>query len=471
MTTDAVLEQVPIAKIKAAPDNPRRQLGDVSELAESMKIAGVVQPIIVCERDGGYLVVAGARRLAAATMAGFKDVPVIVKEYDEQARVLAMAVENLQREDLSPTEEAGAYQRLLEELKTSQRELSSLVGKTQSHISKRLALLELPKHVQTKVDSGGITIPDALELSKLAEHPERVKAVLAGPNFQRLEVRVRHQLDELAIEKKIAKLEEEMESKGLATTRVRNAWALPKGVCVLKGGTGYTHLALQITAKQHETEPCHAIAIGDDGLGFPVCTNRKNHPKLKTKEEADRATARAQRGSATTPRRSRVRRETPQEKAMAAARDRRLAFVGKLVAKKPPKEALQFLLTYVVESALDYGLDEAMRARALISLGLIDPPEDGSTILPDGIDVVTLIREFAQRGDAELQRASLALAAAQLEDGYGDAENFMRHGATSRTGYPSTRAYLEFLRAAGDELGDLENKRLTEASAVPAKEA
>jgi ParB/RepB/Spo0J family partition protein len=447
MMTETV-EQVPISKIKAAPDNPRKDVGDISELAESMKSAGILQPIVVCERDGGYLVVYGARRLAAAALAGFKEVPVIVRDYDEPTRLIAMSIENLQREDLSPTEEAGAYQRLLDELKTSQRMLSSVVGKTQSHISKRLALLALPKDVQAKVDSGGITIPAALELAKLAEYPERLKAALNGPAYYDLDVRVRMELEAVEQEKAIVKLEQEMESKGLATVRVTNEYQLPKGVHRLKGGNAYDPHALQITPKQHETEPCHAIAITKKGLGFPVCTDRKQHPKVKTKQEADRGSSG---GSGTA---FRQPRETAEQKKLKQARERRLAFVAGLVAKKPPKEALTLALRYFVLEQLVAFEGDVCLDRAVIWLGLVDVPEDGSTLLPDDVDVDALVTEFIAQGEAQLHRAAVALAAAAIDsDGYNGVDAHLS-GSALRGESLAVSAYLEFLRSQGCELDE-----------------
>lgn len=457
---EQTVEQVPIGKVKPAKDNPRRKIGDVAEMAMSMRELGVIEPILATRNNGSYEVVAGARRLAAAELAGLDTVPVIVREFTPQERLLAMTIENLQREDLTAVEEANAYQRLLDELQISQRDLANRVGKTQSHISKRIGLLALPKDVQAKVDSGGITIADAVELGKLADHPAQLKKALEGPNYQSLDVRISHELHAIEREKKIVKLEEEMESNGLATVRVANEWNLPKGLHRLKGGNSGDLHALQLTAKQHEAEPCHAIAIDQHGLGFPVCTNRKNHPKIKTKQEADRGTSR----TANRPGGFRQPKETPAEKKLKQARERRLAFVGELVKKKPAKDAIQFILTWALEDAFIMFEGDPALDRVAIWLGLaqpLDDPESGSTRLADDVNPELLIREFAHRGEAELHRAALATVAAGTDAGYqmdillAGRQNSQYHGAE--------RAYLEFLRSQGDTLTDLELKHLDEA--------
>lgn len=455
MIAQETVEQVPIGKVKPAPDNVRDTIGDVSELAMSIKDGGIQQPLVAVQRNGHFEVVFGHRRLAAAELAGADTVPVIVREYSEPDRVLAMATENLQRENLTPLEEARAYKRLLEICNCSQRDLAPRIGKTQSHISKRLALLELPKDVQTKVDSGGITIADAVELAKLAGHPKRLKHALESAPWQDVATRVRVELDDLAREEKVRTIAEEIESNGMASLIVKNEWQLPKGVHRLKGGSHYDAHALEITAAKHETHDCHAIAITHAGLKFPVCTNRKNHPAVKTQQEKNAAGNGARRTPV----------ETPKQKQLNAARARRLEFAGRLIAKKPPKEAINLLLLDRIEFALeDYGaLDDADYARVGVWLGLFELAEEGVLDVPDGLDVVALIKEFANRGEAELQRAALALFVAELEAGYSDVTSYIggRHSGYRAS---TTWGYLKLLQAQGDALGPDETKALEQAA-------
>jgi ParB/RepB/Spo0J family partition protein len=457
MVVEGQVKQVPIKQVTPAPDNIRESVGDVVELSTSIAESGLVQPLIVRPlANGNFEVVAGARRLAAAELAGLDEIPVIVRDYTEEQRLVAMAVENLQREDLTPLEEARAYKRILELTGASQRDLAPRIGKTQPHISKRLALLELPKDVQKQVDAGGITIPDALELAKLAEHPERLKKALAHDQWTPLTARVRQQLDEIKRDEKIAKLEESIESKGYRTIRVTSEYQLPKGVHRLKGGSSYDAHALDITTAKHETQPCHAIAITRNADSFPVCTDRKNHPNAKTTQEKDRA-ARSSTGRA-------APRLDPQTKKLHAAREERLQFVAGLVAKKPSKDALQFIAAAYVEGQIEYF--EGELDRVAILLGAVDAPEDGSTILPDDVDAAERVREFAQRGAGETQRAALALALVDADNG--ELERVLRgnppgsryvRGRGLETIDPvMPRMYLELLRGQGYQLGDLETK-------------
>jgi len=173
----------------------------------SIKSVGVQSPIVTRSANGHYEIVFGARRHAAAELAGLDKVPIINREYTDDERIVAMAIENLQREDLTVIDEAHQYQRLLDELKIPQRQLAERVGRSQAHISKRLALLKLPEKVQAQVDSGGIELTDAVHLAKLADDPKRVLAAINGPDWQSIEQRVTNELRQIERETKIAEAE------------------------------------------------------------------------------------------------------------------------------------------------------------------------------------------------------------------------------------------------------------------------
>lgn len=152
---DGELIELPLRSLIAAGDNPRRDLGDLSELAISIKSTGLLEPIVATPGEAGrYVIVAGHRRHAAAELAAVDTVPVYVRVMDDQERVAAMLVENLQRSDLAPLEEAGAFKRLVDEFGMPQRQLAEKVGRSQGHISKRLGLLDLPAAAQKALDSG-----------------------------------------------------------------------------------------------------------------------------------------------------------------------------------------------------------------------------------------------------------------------------------------------------------------------------
>ncbi|HHU31786.1 MAG: ParB/RepB/Spo0J family partition protein [Zhaonellaceae bacterium] len=141
----------------------------LEELAESIKEHGVVQPIILRKAGKKYELIAGERRWKAAKLAGLKKIPAIVKELSEQETTEIALIENIQREDLNPIEEAGAYQMLLEEFKLTQEELAKKVGKSRPHIANTLRLLNSPLPIQEYIIKGNLTAGHARALLPLPE--------------------------------------------------------------------------------------------------------------------------------------------------------------------------------------------------------------------------------------------------------------------------------------------------------------
>jgi ParB family chromosome partitioning protein len=131
------IKDVSITELRPNPYQPRKVFDQkaIDELRESIQEHGILQPIVVRKSIKGYEIVLGERRFRAASEAGLKTVPVIVKDYSEQKMMEVALIENLQREDLNPVEEAQAYQKLMEHLKITQEELASRVGKSRPHIA------------------------------------------------------------------------------------------------------------------------------------------------------------------------------------------------------------------------------------------------------------------------------------------------------------------------------------------------
>ena len=158
-----------LAQLHAGKYQPRTRFDDtlLSELADSIRKNGLMQPVLVrpsSKQPGKFEIVAGERRWRAAKIAGLANLPVIVRELtDQQALELAL-VENIQRQDLSPLEEAAGYQRLIDEFSYTQEELAGTVGKSRSHIANLLRLLALPDEVKQMLDSGKITMGHARAL-------------------------------------------------------------------------------------------------------------------------------------------------------------------------------------------------------------------------------------------------------------------------------------------------------------------
>ncbi len=143
-------ELIDINKVEPNKDQPRKSFNEDSliELSESIKQHGIVQPLVVTKKDDYFEIIAGERRWRAAKLAGLKEVPVVVKDYSPQEIMEIALIENIQREDLNPIEEAMAYQRLVKEYSLKQDEVAERVSKSRTAITNSLRLLKLDERVQ-----------------------------------------------------------------------------------------------------------------------------------------------------------------------------------------------------------------------------------------------------------------------------------------------------------------------------------
>ncbi|HZK02437.1 MAG TPA: ParB/RepB/Spo0J family partition protein [Anaerovoracaceae bacterium] len=169
--------EIPISSIINNPNQPRKVFSDkeLDELCNSIKEFGVIQPIIVKKTSSGYLIIAGERRVRAATLAGLDKVPAIVREADAKDMALIAIVENVQREDLNYIEEAMAYKCLVEEHGLSQSEIARRVGKQQSTISNKIRILSLPDDIRTALSTNNLTERHARALLKIQDDQQREK--------------------------------------------------------------------------------------------------------------------------------------------------------------------------------------------------------------------------------------------------------------------------------------------------------
>jgi ParB family chromosome partitioning protein len=153
------LLDLPIDAIAPNPDQPRRQFppDGLAGLAASIRAHGLLQPVVVRRVAGGFELIAGERRLRAARLAGLHEVPAVVRESDERVRMELALVENLQREDLTPLDEAEAYRVLMDEYDLTQEEVATRVGKSRPAVANALRLLGLPEEVKAKLQSGELT--------------------------------------------------------------------------------------------------------------------------------------------------------------------------------------------------------------------------------------------------------------------------------------------------------------------------
>ena len=178
--------QLPVDKLVANPGQPRKNFDEteLKELADSITEHGIIQPIIVADAgDGTYIIIAGERRTRAARLAGLNEVPVIIRNYTDQKRMEISLIENIQRTDLNPIEEAVAYKNLMDFSGLSQDELAAKVGKNRSTVANSLRLLKLPAEVQRSLEHGKISPGHARALLSVNDNKSREKLyneMLAG---------------------------------------------------------------------------------------------------------------------------------------------------------------------------------------------------------------------------------------------------------------------------------------------------
>jgi ParB family chromosome partitioning protein len=197
MMKEPVYKFIDIEDISANENQPRTHFEKekIQELAESIQQNGLLQPIVVRPFNGQYQIIVGERRYRACKLAGLNEIPCIVQKLDEKQTATAAIVENIQRENLSPIEEALAYQQLLDSQNLTQQQLAQKVGKKQSTIANKLRLLQLPITVQESVKKKEITERHAralLKLSSTSEQNNMLREILSkGLTVDQTEQRVK----------------------------------------------------------------------------------------------------------------------------------------------------------------------------------------------------------------------------------------------------------------------------------------
>ena len=169
-----------ISEVEPNREQPRKKFDEdaLLELSESIKQYGVLQPLLVQKRDGYYEIIAGERRWRAAKMAGLKEVPVVIKDFTDQQIVEISLIENIQREDLNPIEEALAYKRLLTEFKLKQDEVAERVSKSRTAVTNSVRLLKLDPRVQQMVIDEMITTGHARALLSIEDKEQQYKIAM-----------------------------------------------------------------------------------------------------------------------------------------------------------------------------------------------------------------------------------------------------------------------------------------------------
>lgn len=162
----SAITNIAINLIHPNPNQPRKTFKEeaLTELADSIKQQGIIQPIIVEKEGGRYTIIAGERRFRAARMAGLFEIPVIIRKYTDEEKLEAALIENIQRENLNAIEEARGYHMLMNTLNLNQDEVAKKVGKKRSTVANSLRLLNLPEDIQTSLAEGSITAGHARTL-------------------------------------------------------------------------------------------------------------------------------------------------------------------------------------------------------------------------------------------------------------------------------------------------------------------
>lgn len=191
------LENIPVGRIRANPNQPRKAFGDdaLRSLVESIRKVGVLQPVVVRPDGFDYVLVAGERRWRAAQQAGLGEIPALIRETDGSGQLTEALIENLQREDLNPLEEAAAYRQLEEDFNMTHAQIGEQVGRSRAAVSNTLRLLQLCPAVQAYVAAGSLSAGHARALlgladEALAEHLAE-RTVKQGWSVRRLEEAVR----------------------------------------------------------------------------------------------------------------------------------------------------------------------------------------------------------------------------------------------------------------------------------------
>ena len=187
--------KVPIEYVRANPRNPRKLFSEaeLTELADSIRERGIIQPIVVRARGAdNYEIIAGERRWRAAQRAGLHEVPVVVLDVTDAEALELAIIENVQRSDLNPLEEASGYLSLANEYNHSQEDISKIVGKSRSHIANTLRLLHLPEKVKAYINSGKLTAGHARMLVGQSNAEELADQIVnQGLNVRQVEAMAR----------------------------------------------------------------------------------------------------------------------------------------------------------------------------------------------------------------------------------------------------------------------------------------
>jgi ParB family chromosome partitioning protein len=191
------LRELPVASVSPNPFQPRTHIDETEllELTASIEASGLLQPVVVRPKNGKYELIAGERRWRAVQRLGWPKIPAVVKDADDQTLLTLALIENLQRDDLTPIDEASGYQRLADEFELAQAEIARLVGRDRSTISNLMRLLKLPEEVKQLIQDGKLSEGHARALLTVTDEKEQARlareAAEQGWSVREVEARTR----------------------------------------------------------------------------------------------------------------------------------------------------------------------------------------------------------------------------------------------------------------------------------------
>jgi ParB family transcriptional regulator, chromosome partitioning protein len=213
------LRQIPVELLVANPNNPRRVFAeeDIESLSRSLRDKGLLQPILVRPKGERYEIVAGERRWRAAQRASIHTVPVLIRDLDDRETLEIAIIENVQRADLNPLEEARAYKMLMDQYDYTQQQLADSIGKSRSHIANTMRLLQLPESVLSQVESGKLSAGHARAIVA-TENPQDLaeQIIKLGLSVRQAEDLTREQLERP--KKKIGSIEKDADTRALESS-------------------------------------------------------------------------------------------------------------------------------------------------------------------------------------------------------------------------------------------------------------
>lgn len=463
---EAGLIVVDLDRVHDSPDNPRTSLGDLNGLADSMLVAGLVQPIVVRDLgEGQYELVAGHRRVGAARLLtargieGWDSLSAIVREgRDAEATQADRLIENLQREDLDPVDEGAAYRKLIDAHGWTGAKVARAIGVNQGHISKRLALLGLVPTVVDRLRAGALRLSDAIELGG-QEPPvqEAVTALLVEAPQTSYDAALRQARRELAIAAEHAETRAIMTELGVPEVTGAPQWWM-RGA---EGGPAvvdeHTPRDWGMTLDAHRELPCAAWQLAgypranEDAVpgkwAVPACTDPDSHARPEPEgdvageddaAERERARVRAERE------REAAAREALYAEASADA-EARGAFIQELLRGR----AVRGGPDYVLRMTLMDGLFSDVVAEDQLPTATVDRYQQAAEWL-DREDVL----DAMDAGRDGLARWAVALRLAMVEDRLAPIRGVP--ALLDRLPAPIVATHLRFLKAGGHKLSERE---------------